>query len=120
MPNINAAIGFAQMERIDYIIENKRENGTALCRMGANNMGCTSFMKCARRIQTTGLNAMVVTDRAEREEFLAYSNANGVQTRPIWVLMSKLPMYKDSFAGPLENSLWLEDRIVNVPSSVRV
>ncbi len=119
MPNINAAIGFAQMERIDYIIENKRETAQRYAEWGKQH-GVRFIHEMPETHSNYWLNAMVVADRAEREEFLGYSNANGVQTRPIWVLMNKLPMYKDSFAGPLDNSLWLEDRIVNVPSSVRV
>jgi perosamine synthetase len=46
------------------------------------------------------------------------TNDNGVMTRPIWMLMSKLPMFKNSQRDSLENSLWLEDRAVNIPSSV--
>ena len=119
LPNINAAIGFAQMERIDSIIENKRQTAQFYSEWGCKN-GVQFIHEMPGTHSNYWLNAMVVKDRDEREEFLAYSNANGVQTRPIWVLMNKLPMYKESFAGPLENSLWLEDRIVNVPSSVRV
>ena len=39
-------------------------------------------------------------------------------TRPIWNLMSKLPMFQDCQTDSLENSFWLEDRVVNIPSSV--
>ena len=39
-------------------------------------------------------------------------------TRPIWTLMSKLPMFKDCQNDGIKNSLWLEDRVVNIPSSV--
>ena len=46
------------------------------------------------------------------------TNDNGVMTRPIWTLMSKLSMFKDCQSDGLENSLWLEDRVVNIPSSV--
>jgi len=119
MPNVNAAIGFAQMERIDAIIKNKQETAQLYAEWGKKN-GVQFIHEMPDTHSNYWLNAMVVTNRDEREEFLAYSNANGVQTRPIWVLMNKLPMYKNNFSGPLENSLWLEDRIVNVPSSVRI
>ncbi|MGZ4041888.1 MAG: aminotransferase DegT, partial [Bacteroidia bacterium] len=51
--------------------------------------------------------------------FLQYSNERKVMTRPIWRLMNKLPMYINCIAGPLDNALWLEERVVNLPSSYR-
>ena len=65
------------------------------------------------------LNAIVLKDRTEREEFLEYANANGVQCRPIWTLMHKMPPYEHYERTELPVSEWLEDRIVNIPSSVR-
>ena len=64
------------------------------------------------------LNTLVLDSRKERNIFLKFTNDNGVMTRPIWTLMSKLPMYKGCQTDGLENSLWLEDRVVNIPSSV--
>ena len=66
------------------------------------------------------LNAIVLNDRKERDEFLKYTNEKGIMTRPIWRLMSKLEMFNDSEKGNLENSEWLEDRVVNLPSSIRI
>ena len=56
----------------------------------------------------------------QREAFLEFTNSNNVQTRPIWKLMHKLPPYKNYEHDDLSNSEWLEDRIVNIPSSVRI
>jgi hypothetical protein len=53
-----------------------------------------------------------------RDTFLEESNAAGVMTRPIWQLMSELPMYADCQNDGLENARWLVDRVVNLPSSV--
>ena len=50
--------------------------------------------------------------------FLHETNSKGVTTRPIWTLMNKLPMFKDAQCGNLTNSEWLEERVVNLPSSV--
>ena len=55
-----------------------------------------------------------------RDKFLEKTNSNGVMTRPIWILMNKLNMFKDSQCGDLENSEWLYKRVVNIPSSVRI
>ena len=59
-------------------------------------------------------------NKKQRERFLKETNSKGVMTRPIWTLMNKLPMFKDAQCGYLKNSYWLEERIVNIPSSVRV
>ena len=64
------------------------------------------------------LNALIMADLAERDAFLAYSNDQGVMTRPIWRLMSHLEMFKHCQHDGLRNSLWLEARVVNIPSSV--
>ena len=67
---------------------------------------------------TFNLNAIIFDSRLDRDEFLKMTNDNNVMTRPIWTLMSKLPMFEDCQTDGLENSLWLEDRVVNIPSSV--
>lgn len=119
MPNVNAALGCAQMDRIQSILANKRETAESYHQWGQEHG--ISFVREAEGTRANyWLNAMVVADREEREEFLAFSNSNGVQTRPIWVLMNKLPMYKDCFHGSLQESEWLGDRIINIPSSVRI
>ena len=52
-------------------------------------------------------------------EFLDYTNKNGVMTRPAWQLMNKLKMFKGCYQSNLENAKYLEERIVNIPSSAR-
>jgi perosamine synthetase len=64
------------------------------------------------------LNAIVLGSKGERDEFLEKTNAAGVMTRPIWRLMVDLPMYADCQTDGLEVSRWLEERVVNLPSSV--
>ena len=54
----------------------------------------------------------------DRDKFLKFTNESGVMTRPIWQLMSQLEMYKDCQTDGLINSFWLQDRVVNIPSSV--
>ena len=56
--------------------------------------------------------------KKQRDEFLETTNANGVMTRPVWILMNKLRMYESAQCGNLSNSEWLENRVVNIPSSV--
>ena len=61
-----------------------------------------------------------LNDKVERDLFLQTTNNSGVMTRPIWQLMFKLPMYKDCQKDEQVNALFLEERIVNIPSSVRI
>ena len=64
------------------------------------------------------LNAIILKDKQKRDEFLDETNSSGIMTRPIWTLMNKLPMFEHAQCGDLTNSEWLEDRVVNIPSSV--
>ena len=66
------------------------------------------------------LNAIMLEDKEQRDLFLEYTNGHGVMTRPIWTLMNTLEMFKTSQCGDLSNAVYLEERIVNIPSSVRV
>ncbi|MGB5228740.1 MAG: DegT/DnrJ/EryC1/StrS family aminotransferase, partial [Eudoraea sp.] len=66
------------------------------------------------------LNTLIMKDKEERNTFLEETNDRGVMTRPIWRLMNHLPMFKDMQKGNLKNSKWLEERVVNIPSSVKI
>lgn len=66
------------------------------------------------------LMTILLEDRIQRDNFLAFSNERKVMTRPAWQLMNTLPMYKDCPAGDLSSAQRLADRIVNIPSSVRI
>ncbi len=64
------------------------------------------------------LQAILLNDLKQRDEFLEFTNKNGVMTRPIWRLMNELEMYKDCQKDELKNAKYLEERVVNIPSSV--
>jgi perosamine synthetase len=118
MPNINAALACAQLEQLDIFFQNKRELADLYAGFFAHRT--ESFIK-----ETPGttanywLNTIVFPDGVTKEAFLKYSNEQQVMTRPAWQLMNKLPMYANCPAGPLINAEWLEERIVNIPSSYR-
>jgi perosamine synthetase len=119
LPNVNAAIGCAQMEYFSKTITNKRETA-ALYKGFFDSIGvrfCSELKNC---ISNYWLNAIILDDRSDRESFLQYSNDNNVQTRPVWTLMNKLPPYASCSHDDLKNSEWLEDPIINIPSSVRL
>jgi dTDP-4-amino-4,6-dideoxygalactose transaminase len=64
------------------------------------------------------LNSIILKNKQQRDEFLNETNSQNVMTRPIWTLMSKLPMFESAQCGDLTNSEWLEECTVNIPSSV--
>lgn len=123
MPNVNAAIGCAQMERLTDTLTNKRETATIYQDFFFDTYKkgeVIFFIEPKYCTSNYWLNSIIMSNKNEREMFLEYSNDHEVQTRPIWTLMSKLPPYKNCSRTLLPNSEWLEDRIVNIPSSVRL
>ena len=119
MPNINAAVGCAQMEYFAGVLENKRTTAQMYDQF-FQDIGIPCITEPDHARSNYWLNAIVLKDRQEREQFLAYSREKGIQTRPVWKLMPDLPMYRHCQCTPLETAQWLEDRLVNIPSSVRV
>lgn len=117
MPNLNAALGCAQMEKLSQMLAIKAD--VASCYAACCDAYGITFVR-AREGTTANywLDAIVLDSRAERDAFLEYTNAQGVMTRPVWRLMNHLEMFRHCQHDGLENSLWLEDRVVNLPSSV--
>ena len=118
MPNINAAIGCAQMENLERYVENKREIAEKYKDFFKNIPGITFFTEPENCRSNYWLNVVLLKDRQAQQEFLEYTNDHRVMTRPAWQLMNKLEMFRDCEIDGLENTLWLEERIVNIPSSV--
>ena len=117
LPNLNAALGCAQMEQLEHFVSVKRELAAKYAEFFEDLRimfvrepeGCSS---------NYWLNALVLESLQERDAFLEHTNRHGVMTRPAWRLMSRLPMFKDSQNDGLRNSIWLEQRLVNIPSCV--
>lgn len=118
LPNLNAALGCAQLEQLDAYVAEKRElaAGYSACLAGSEFAFVSEPQGCRSNYW---LNALICPDRAQRDQLLQVTNEQGIMTRPVWQLMNRLPMYADAPAGELPNALWLEARIVNLPSSVR-
>lgn len=117
LPNLNAALGCAQMERLDEMLRIKQ---SVVDRYSASFAGSPVRLFQSREGVTPNhwLNAVLASDLAERDEILRQTNAEGVMTRPIWRLMPSLKMFADAETDGLRNSRWLEERVVNIPSSV--
>jgi perosamine synthetase len=119
LPNINAALGCAQMETLDEILNNKRELALAYEKFFADKD--INFVKEPENAKANyWLNAVILQNRKTRDEFLNVTNDAGTMTRPIWQLMNRLEMFTSCQAGDLTNAYWLEDRVVNIPSGVRL
>lgn len=117
MPNLNAALGCAQMEVLPQILAIKAEVAARYRNFFAGQ-GVRFIDAPEGTTSNFWLNAIILGSEDERNAFLEYTNAQGVMTRPVWRLMSRLEMFKDCQHDGLENSRWLEQRVVNVPSSV--
>ena len=117
LPNLNAALGCAQMERLGRMLEIKAEVARGY-RAFFDGTG-VHFVEPLPGTRTNNwLNAIVLDSERERDELLHFTNSHGVMTRPVWRLMSRLPMFQHCQNDGLENSRWLEARVVNLPSSV--
>lgn len=117
LPNLNAALGCAQMERLPEMLAIKAEVAWRYAEFFADS-GIRLVQPLEGDVANYWLNAIVLDSEAERDAFLQFTNGRDVMTRPIWRLMSRLPMFRDCQHDGLENSYWLEARVVNLPSSV--
>ncbi|GAB3421160.1 LegC family aminotransferase [Niabella aquatica] len=118
MPNLNAALACAQLEQLDKILKNKRE----LANLYQVFFSETPFYFAVEPESAKAnywLNALILKDKKERDAFLQATNERKVMTRPIWDLMSGLPMFEHCQNDGLKNSQWLQKRVVNIPSSYR-
>ncbi len=117
MPNLNATLGCAQMEQLDGFLITKRTLAGQYADFFADQ-GMTFVAEPAHARSNYWLNAIILDSLEQRNAFLEYTNQQGVMTRPIWRLMTKLDMFKHCQHDGLQNSVWLEERVVNIPSSV--
>ncbi|MFW2566620.1 LegC family aminotransferase [Aliarcobacter butzleri] len=118
LPNINAALLVAQLEQLEKFLVSKRELAKIYDEFfSLNNI---KFIKESENSKSNyWLQAVLLNDINQRNEFLEFTNKNGVMTRPIWKLMNELEMFKDCQKDDLKNAKYLEERVVNIPSSVR-
>lgn len=120
MPNVNAALGCAQFENLERFIEDKRNTAKEYADFFRNVEGIKFFVEPENCRSNYWLNVIILENREAQQAFLQESNDSGVQTRPIWELMSRLNMFKDCETDGIKNCIWLADRIVNIPSGVRL
>jgi len=118
MPNLNAALACAQLEKLNWFLEKKRELAKKY-----EDFFEGEDAKFRTELPETKANywlmCVELENRNERDLFLKETNDAKVMTRPIWELMFRLPMYQDCLKDEQLNAKFLVDRIVNIPSSVK-
>jgi len=119
LPNINAALLVAQMENLSKFLENKRELAK-IYKEFFSKLEIKFIQEPKDSKSNYWLQAIIFDNLKQRDKFLEFSNKNGVMTRPIWKLINELWMYKNCQKDNLTNSKYLEQRVVNIPSSVRL
>lgn len=117
MPNLNAALACAQLENLNFFLKTKRELAYRYEAFFKEN-GVKFRTETKDTKANYWLMCIELENKTERDKFLEFSNDAGVMTRPIWQLMHRLPMYQNCQTDSQKNSKFLEERIINIPSSV--
>lgn len=115
MPNINAALGCAQMESINRILDSKRKIAMKY-KSFFQNTEIQFFDEPEYCKSNFWLNAVLLPNKAKQINFLEETNGNNIQTRPIWELMNNLNMFKKFQCGSLRTAIMFSERVVNLPS----
>jgi len=116
LPNLNASLGCAQMEKLNKFLEIKKIRAKKW-----DNFFKDKKIKFVNGIKNTNPNfwlyTIIMKNKTEKNNLLQFLNANNIMARCSWKLMNKLPMFNKYQCGDLKNSEWLSDRIINLPSS---
>jgi aminotransferase in exopolysaccharide biosynthesis len=117
LPNLNAALGCAQLEQLQSFLASKRALAVSYIEFfkGSDFQSIVEPNNCCSNYW---LNGVICQDGKQRDALLKSTNEAGVMTRPIWALMTRLPLFANALRGPMDNAEWLEARVVNLPSSV--
>lgn len=119
MPNINAALGCAQLEQLPGFIEKKRNLAVRYKKVFEKVEGVSFCTEPNNTKSNYWLNAILLDEKYsfKRDELLEKTNAKGIMTRPVWNLMYTLPMYKDCPKMPCPIAEGIGRRLINLPSS---
>lgn len=122
MPNINAALGCAQLEQLPSFVEKKRQLAKRYQMLFSNIQGVQIMKEPDFAKSNYWLNAILLAPehKASRDELLAMTNDSGIMTRPVWNLMYTLPMFHDCPRMDCQIAESIADRLINIPSSVNL
>ena len=116
LPNLNAALGVAQMELLPEYLRNKREIAQQYQEWGQQN-GIEFVKEQTNTKANYWLNTAIMQDQKQRDKFIEETNSQNVMTRPAWTLLHKLTPFQECSHAPLPVAESLEQRIINLPSS---
>ncbi|MEA5038660.1 MAG: LegC family aminotransferase [Clostridiaceae bacterium] len=122
MPNLNAALGCAQLEQIEKFICLKRALAKEYQRSFAGMPGVSVFTEPAYGKSNYWLNTLILSEENVplRDSILEETNRQGIKTRPAWTLMNRLPSFQSCPRMDLPTAESLERRIINIPSSAKL
>lgn len=119
MPNLNAALGVAQLESLPLMLQRKRALAMRYKNAFQEVAGIRFVDEPAFGKSNFWLNAILLDPEvsAERDSLLEYLRADGIKARPAWTLMHKLPMFQNSPRMNIRVAKAMESRLINIPSS---
>ena len=122
LPNINAALGCAQLEQLPAYLKSKRDLAHQYQEAFEDVEEVSFFQEPENCHSNYWLNVLLLNEKfaSERDSLLSITNKNGVMTRPVWKLLSTLEMYKESPKMNLDIAESLEQRLINIPSSPKL
>jgi dTDP-4-amino-4,6-dideoxygalactose transaminase len=118
MPNLNAALGFAQLEYLGAILENKRKTALMYKEFFADK-DCIFIDEPEDSKSNFWLNAIMLNSHQEQQKFLEITNKNSILTRPVWALMTELKHFSHCQTVELKNAKFIREHLVNLPSGFR-
>lgn len=117
MPNINAALGCAQLEKIKVFLRKKKLLTEKYEQLICNLEGVQLFKQPLNSESNYWLQTLILEDSLNRNKVLSFLNDNGVMSRPIWQPLHELKMYKNNPMMEMNTTMQLKQKIVNIPSA---
>lgn len=122
MPNLNAALGCAQLERMPEFLASKRRLHARYRKVFSGITGVTLVGEPAQTQSNYWLQALLLDPAAagQRDSILTATNDAGYMTRPTWRLLHQLTPYRECPRAPLSITESLGQRLINIPSSADI
>ena len=119
LPNLNAALGCAQLEKLPEFLESKRALHARYTQVFASLNGVSLVGEPQHCESNFWLNALLLDKSlsGERDAVLAATNGAGLMTRPVWKLMSQLEIFQECPRAPVPVAESIAERLINIPSS---
>jgi len=118
MPNLNAALLVAQLEQLEKFLTFKRQLAKEYASFFQKYEHISFISQPQNAHSNYWLQAVLLDSKEERDNFLEFTNSHGIMTRPIWRLLNRLEMFQHAESAELTNSLFLQERVVNISSGV--